>query len=89
MATAITTGRAAVLEGTPSALADGLDTLLQGLLEADRESAAVLATARDALRVLAWNRWVRTTQRSLRGGHMRRRHQHSGRHSTGEGRSHA
>ena len=66
------------LDTTPRALADGLDTLVQGLLEADRESAAVLATARDALRVISWNRWAaQVNARTARQTrlHAIRRHQ--------------
>src|SRR5690348_3729620 len=51
----------------PSALADSLDTVVQGLLERDREVAHVLATARDALRAIDWARYAaHVSQRSAR-----------------------
>ena len=79
MATPLTPSRAVVLDSTPSALADGLHTLALGLLETDRESALVLTTARDALRLLAWNRFAqRTNARTMRETRLRAARRHQG-----------
>jgi hypothetical protein len=68
-----------IRDTSPASLADLVDGLAQGLIAHDREAAAVLATARESLRALAWNRYARMTSRrsmarSLRGRHQRRWH---------------
>ena len=55
---------------TPAALADVLHDLLQST--EDREAAAILATARESLRALSWNRYAaRMTRESKRRGFVR------------------
>jgi hypothetical protein len=62
---------------TPGALADVLDQMTRATVEQDREAAAILAQAREAMRALAWNRYViRSTRESKRRRFIR---QHKGR----------
>ena len=62
---------------TPSEIADFLDGMGDAL-QHDREVYATLLKARDTLRTLAWTRWVKQTEHSLRSGHMRARHKGNG-----------
>jgi hypothetical protein len=58
---------AAITDHTPAGLADLLEQMMRATLDVDREAAAVLASARDSMRALAWNRYAaRKTRESKR-----------------------
>jgi hypothetical protein len=61
-------------ERLPQALADTLDTLAQQHTE-DRDVYRTLAAAREALRVLSWNRFAARHEHADKAFHLRRRHQ--------------
>ncbi len=65
----------AVIDLTPKSLAEALDALVNATLESDREVAALLVTAREGLRALAWNRYVAYHTARSRARVLRRRHQ--------------
>ncbi len=51
---------------TPAGLADVLDQMAKATIELDREAAAILATARESMRALSWNRYVSRKNRESR-----------------------
>lgn len=76
---------------TPQALADAVDHLVTLTLESDREDAAALIKCREALRVIAWERFrLQHEEASRRGVAARRRAAFIARHQTHQwGRNHA
>jgi len=64
-----------VLDLTPQALADALDSVYLAVQDADREVAGILRTARESLRAIAWNRYAQRVNRESRAYRLRRRHQ--------------
>ena len=64
-----------VLDLTPQALADALDSVYLAVQDADREVAGILRTARESLRAIAWNRYAARVTRESRSYRLRRRHQ--------------
>jgi hypothetical protein len=57
----------------PRELAELLDAMAQRLMDADREMAQILTTARDSMAALAWNRWSsHLTRQSARRDLIRR-----------------
>jgi hypothetical protein len=78
--------QAPLTERGPQALAEQVDALAQ-LAQGDHESYKVLATAREQLRAISWNRFAARHNRASKVATLCRRHK--GRRSAQEARIHA